>query len=227
MLETASKNNYAWYHLIGGTSLPIKTQDEIHNFFDDESNDKLYFHINYGTYKLIQDRAKAYYPFIETKYYRKCKPLKALSILIGKLEILFGVDRLKNSVLSPLYNGWSWFSVPHDFAIYALGKKELIEHTFNYTLAADEVWIQSVAAHSQKFRDRMYGFNGKDDPIDASKHFQDWKRGKPYVFRKEDYELLMNGNSAFWARKFDADVDREIVDMIYNTILKRTLQEKK
>jgi hypothetical protein len=223
LLESASKKNYAWYHLISGTSLPIKTQNEIHDYFDKESNEKLYFHINYDPHKRIQDRARAYYPFIETKYYRKCKPLKALSILIGKIEILFGVDRLKNNELSPLYNGWEWFSVPHDFAIYAVSKRNLIEHTFKYTLAADEVWIQSIAIHSEKFNDRIYGFNGKDDPIDASKHFQDWERGKPYVFRKDDYELLMNDNPAFWARKFDVGVDKEIIDMICDTILRRTL----
>lgn len=221
MLEESTKGNYVWYHFIGGTSLPIKTQDEVHYFFDNDFEKKLYFHINIGTFKLIQDRAKAYYPFIESKSFRKSKLLKLISIVIGKIQILFGVNRLKDNELAPLYNGWSWFSIPDDFAKYLLMKRELLEKTFKYTLASDEVWLHSVAAHSNKYRSRTYGLNGRDDPLDATKHFQDWKRGKPYVFHKEDYSLLMEDNPCFWARKFDENVDKEIVDMIFEEIKRR------
>mgnify|MGYP001625640973 CR=1 FL=1 len=95
-------------------------------------------------------------------------------------------------------------------------KKE-IEKTFNYTLASDEVWIQTIAMHSD-FRKRVYGFNGKDDAIDASKHFIDWTRGCPYVFKEKDYDLLMENSTAFWARKFDQNKDKKIVDKIFDTL---------
>ena len=124
MLEESTKGNYDWYHFIGGTSLPIKTQDEIHNFFDNDYVKHLYFHVNIGTFKLIQDRAKAYYPFIENTHFRKNKVLKVLSIVIGKIQILCGINRLRGNELAPLYNGWSWFSIPHDFANELLTKRE-------------------------------------------------------------------------------------------------------
>lgn len=208
---------YKYYHLISGTSLPIKNQDIIHDFFDRKDQDLLYFHINNETHKVIQDRVRAFYPFINTKFFRKSKLIKGLSYLLGKTEILFGIDRLRRAELKPIYNGWTWFSVPHDFAKFAVKKRELLEKTFNFTVASDETWIQTLAVHS-KFKDRIYGLNGKNDPLDASKHFIDWKRGKPYIFRLEDYDLLMKDNRCFFARKFDENIDKKIVEKIVSDI---------
>ena len=219
LLNAAIKNTneYHYYFLITGTSMPIKTQRYIHDFFDNQANGKLYFHINVDTHPIIQERVKAYYPLVSTKYFRKHKWLKGLSLLLGKAQIAFGINRLRNSEFNPIYNGWGWFSIPHDFAVYCLQKRDAIEKTFKYTLASDETWIHTVAMHSN-FKDRVYGYNGKDDPIDASKHFQDWNRGKPYTFTKDDFKLIMDDNPAFWARKFDENKDKDIVDMIYDVI---------
>ena len=46
----------------------------------------------------------------------------------------------------------------------------------------------------------------------------DFKRGNPYIFLSEDYEELMN-NKAFFARKFDFNKDKNIIDKIYQKIL--------
>lgn len=224
LLQAATMwGGYKYYHLITGTSMPVKTQNEIHDFFDDKENNLLYFHINYDVEKVIQDRVKAYYPFINTPYFRKHKSIKVISLLIGKFQLAVGINRLKKSRLNPIYNGWGWFSIPEDFALYAISCRDEIRHTFNHTLAADEVWIHTIAMNSE-FKDRVYGYNGKDDAIDASRHFQDWKRGKPYIFTSEDYNLLMNGN-AFWARKFDENKDKKIIDMIFDTLWEKQNNE--
>lgn len=220
LLESAVLyGKYDYYHLITGTSLPIKSQDFIHSFFDADKDKKLYFHINCGFEKVIQDRCKAYYPFINTNAFRKYKALKALSLMIGKFQILIGINRLRHSELNPVYNGWGWFSIPEDFARYCIAKQDVIKKTFRYTLAADEVWIHTVAMHSP-FIDRIYGYNGNDDAVDASKHLQDWKRGKPYIFTKDDFAFIME-SKAFWARKFDERKDKDIVDAIYSCIKER------
>ena len=41
----------------------------------------------------------------------------------------------------------------------------------------------------------------------------DWKRGNHYIYRKEDFSVLMESDMLF-ARKFSTDVDSEIIDMI-------------
>lgn len=59
--------------------MPIKTQNIIHNFFDNQDNNLLYFHINYDTSKVIQERVKAYYPFINNIFFRNHKIIKGIS----------------------------------------------------------------------------------------------------------------------------------------------------
>ena len=45
----------------------------------------------------------------------------------------------------------------------------------------------------------------------------DFERGKPWVWRLEDYNELMSSDCMF-ARKFSSNVDKNIIDKIYKTI---------
>lgn len=51
----------------------------------------------------------------------------------------------------------------------------------------------------------------------ACLRYIDWNRGNPYVFRKDDYNELMSAKHMF-ARKFDENIDTEIIDMIYREL---------
>jgi len=168
-----SVGNYQYYHLLSGTTLCTKSQDEIHKFYD--ATNLEYFHINKLTFKQIQNRCKYYYPLIGLYCFRKCKLLKGLSIILGRVQAIVGINRLRHSELYPIYNGMEWFSITDDFARYVISKENVIKKTFNYTLAGEEVFIQTLCMHSE-FKDRAYGYNGKDDFIDASKTYQGLQR---------------------------------------------------
>ena len=44
LFEAAAENSYAYYHLLSGVDLPLKTQDEIHAFFDaNDGKEFIYF----------------------------------------------------------------------------------------------------------------------------------------------------------------------------------------
>lgn len=45
----------------------------------------------------------------------------------------------------------------------------------------------------------------------------DWHRGSPYIWRISDYDELMKSEFLF-ARKFDEDVDSQIIDLIVSTL---------
>lgn len=45
----------------------------------------------------------------------------------------------------------------------------------------------------------------------------DWGRGRPYIFRSEDYEELINSPYLF-ARKFDENIDGQIIQRLYDYI---------
>lgn len=53
----------------------------------------------------------------------------------------------------------------------------------------------------------------------------DWNRGNPYVFRTEDFEILMNSPCMF-ARKFDEKTDREIIERIYEKINNEQIKDR-
>ena len=62
----------------------------------------------------------------------------------------------------------------------------------------------------------MY-YNDFDNDPKAIMRYIDWKRGNPYTFEKNDYQLLIDSNMLF-ARKFSEKIDREIIDMIYQYV---------
>lgn len=200
LLETASSvSQYQYYHLLSGTTLCTKSMNEIHNFYNNTNLE--YFHINVGTFRSIQNRCKYYYPFINTNSFRKSKLVKGLSITLGKLQTIIGFNRLRKSPLYPIYNGMEWFSITDDFVRYILGKEELIKKTFTKTLASEEVFIQTLAMHSS-FRNRVYGYNGNDDFIDASKTYQFWENGKStFIDSKEKMDIAKNDKRCFFVRK--------------------------
>ena len=204
--ESYKKGGYKYYHLLSGTTLCTKSQDEIHDFYD--NTDLEYFHVNVGTFKSIQNRCKYYYPFINTSKFRSSKILKGLSIVLGRMQTLLGINRLRKSKLYPIYGGMEWFSITEDFVSYLLDNEPIIRKTFHHTLASEEVFMQTLAMH-YSFRDRVYGYNGKDDFIDASKTYQFWNTGKSsYIDTVDKINIIKSDKHSFFARKFkDNDIE--------------------
>ena len=223
LIKAAAIGHYGYYHLLSESDLPIKSQDVIHAFFDNDRDQMIYMHVNQLTFKQIQDRCKVRYPFVNSPKFRKHKSLKLLGLIFEKTAIFFGFDRLRgNKQLPVIYNGWNWFSIPDDFAQFVVGQESLLHHTFDNTLAADEVFLQSLAMNS-KFRYRMYGFNGKDDAQDASKRMINWnsRRWTPLVFTDKDFDAIKANKNCYFARKFYGDIDMNIVKRLEHDIEKR------
>ena len=66
------------------------------------------------------------------------------------------------------------------------------------------------------FKGNLY-ISGFENNYDACLRYIDWNRGTPYVFRNEDFDELMASDCMF-ARKFDAKIDQDIVDKIYQNV---------
>ena len=60
LLKAAVKNNYEYYHLLSGQDLPLKTQDEIHSFFDSNKG-KEFVHFGTEEYQKTQIYRIKYY----------------------------------------------------------------------------------------------------------------------------------------------------------------------
>ena len=206
------RNSYKYYHLLSGSDLPIKTQDEIHSFFDNKDNEfigicpqEVYYSVR---------RVKYYHPFLHNQFYRNNKFMKLADRGFECLQRLFCINRLKKKQIK-IIDGWTWFSITDDFARYILSKREFIKETFSKSIASDELVMQTMIYNNKDFYERIYD---DKDLVQGSLRYIDWNRGRPYTFREEDFEEIINKKEAMFARKFDPKIDSVIIDTIFNYI---------
>lgn len=215
LLKYACENDtYKYYHLISGSDLPLKTQNQIHDFLDDK---------NYEFVGICPDevwyclrRVKFYHPLVHNKHFRNSKFLKGMDRLFEYVQKLVGVNRLKNKDIK-IVDGWNWFSITDDFARYLLDKRSFIEKTFRKTIASDEMIVQTMLINSD-FYNRIYN---KEDLVKGSLRYIDWSDEveRPRVFREKDFDNLINCEEAIFARKFDPEKDSVIIEKLYNYII--------
>ena len=209
LLKEATKTEHDYYHLLSGVDLPIKPQDDIHDFFD-KCGKKQFLHIDAPTLSVEYKKRADKYWLINKR--NRNLPEKMINGLF--LALQFMVHRCKKNGLV-YQKGANWFNITHDFAIYIIGKEELIWETFKHTITADEMFVQTLLMSSdyreQLFDKRMNGDYG------AIKREIDWKRGDPYVYRLEDLKQLISSNN-FFARKFSWNIDSDIVKALEEKI---------
>lgn len=206
----AYKKTYGYYHLISGQDLPLKTQDEIHAFFE-KSNGKSYMDFDPvdNETKDFLYKVQYWYPVQDYIGRNKDNISKRLEWLQNKFLLLqkkLHYSRIKGRE-NTYYKGANWFSITDELVRYVLAKEQDIYKEFRYTMCADEIFLQTLAMNS------IYAEKVEKNSMREI----DWERGNPYVFRLEDYEMLMKSDALF-ARKFQDSVDGRIIDKIVTTL---------
>lgn len=207
-MNVAVPKKYDYYHYISGVDMPIKTKEEILDYFS--SNDVQQY-INFGGKRAEEqyfDRLRYHSFFQDTGHHQ----LYRVDKVIRFIERRLGIDRTKKSPSTVFQYGSNWFSITHDFAEYVVGKTGWIKAVFSNTRCGDELFIQTLVINSP------YGDQLTDNAFDGSYtsclRYVDFQRGNPYVFTIDDYDDLISSPYLF-ARKFDLSKDAEIVDAIY------------
>lgn len=223
LLEAAcKKEKYLYYHFMQGADLPIKTQKHIHKFFYD----------NYGKEfieftSLTQDSKgkgfaiykKCYYHFFtDNKFFRKNKIIKLLNHSLAHIQKALKIQRKSENV----YRGSALFSITHDFASYLISLKDIISKEYKFTLACDEVFIQTIIMNS-KFKDNI---NNLGEQIISNSRYIDWENKKgnsPNTFKLKDYDKLITlPDNICFARKFEETVDLQIAEKIKSYIMDKS-----
>ena len=226
ILEKAlERGPFEYYHLLSGLDLPLKSQDEILDFYDRNRGKEFVEYQIPGKFvsKPYYDRIKYYH--VLSKHYRLSGHIgKILSyIFIGIeysfvfLQWLFRVDRIPEGM--EFARGSQWFDITDELARYIQEKKKWIMNQFKMTRASDESFLP-LLVHNSKFRDRLY-VNTFDGDMHANMRYIDWNRGDPYVFREDDFKDLASSDLLF-ARKFDETVDNDIIMKITNLVMQKT-----
>lgn len=209
LLSEATKTYHSHYHVISGADLPIKNQNQIHNFFS--ANKKKEF---VGFAPSFRDHT-AFQKNYLIRYYRNSN--KRLIYLakkgngaLLKIQKKLGVNVLKN-FNGEIKKGHDWFSVTHDAALLLIQEEPKFKKYFYWAFCPSEFFAQTILFNS-KYKDSIFDIDNED--IGAQRCI-DWKRGAPYVFKKIDFDLLTQSNMMF-ARKFMESEDMEIVNALHH-----------
>lgn len=212
-MKCSIKNGpYKYYHLLSGHDLPIKSQEEIHRFF--EMSEK-----NYVAFYRPEMKCDTLFNY---KIYHI--PLKkyVLIRLSRRIQYFFKINRIKKSKMKYM-KGSQWFSITDDAARYVIAREKQILAMFSYTKCPDEVFLQTILYNSP-FRDTLITDyqDIKYRTLESKKTMAnmrmiDWPdelgTAHPRTFVREDYDALIKCKALF-ARKFDSKVDSEITELI-------------
>lgn len=160
-LICAAYNNgpYSYYHLLSGQDMPVKTQDYIHDFFDnyrDEcflqapSKDEIdtthpRFAMRYEQYHLLQDVLIG----------KKRNVWKYLEFGFCYLQKFIGIRRFKNV---EIHVAWEWFSLPESAIRYLAEHRDAIVRRWRLTYCCDELFVPTELAEAgfaDKFMDSV------------------------------------------------------------------------
>ena len=210
LFALASQKDHSYYHLISGMDLPLHSQNYIHQFFS--GNDLEY--IGFSHHWNQRERVYCHNVFMNNMRY----PNKYVRGVLQKIRQWFNkmqiwADYKIKQPCNVFGAGCNWASVTHDFVLAILAQKDELLKMYQYSYCPDEIYKQTFALNSE-FKNRL--FNTTDEFLGCVREI-DWKRGRPYTWRKDDFEYLSHSKKIF-ARKFDESVDKEIIDMIINKV---------
>lgn len=206
---------YDYLHLISGADLPLKNQNDIHDFFDKNKGTEFVEYDKSQIEEKYMDRVRHAYRFQNVYGRNRKNPLMIALFLFDKvsdrLQTLFKVNRVKNENVI-WQKGPNWFSITGEFARYLVSHEDFINRVFKYSVSGDEMFLQTVLVNSE------YGKNVYKSGVDAADSPAlrkiDWNRGAPYTFRFQDYDELISDDNAMFARKFNPDTDNRIIEAI-------------
>lgn len=216
LLKEATKNNiYKYYHLLSESDLPLKSQNQIHDFFDSRQGQEFIELQDFSRNSLFTVRYKCYHIF---RNYMKSqnKFVKCVTYICRKffllIQFVLNIDITRKYNLEIQY-GSNWFSITDGLARYILENEQLIYNMFRYGACVDEHFLQTIAYNS-RFKENI--------SKEGNMRLIIWEKNKnsPYVFRDNDYTTLMESEKLF-ARKFQEQVDFGIVEKIYKNIKER------
>ena len=204
LFKNAAPKHYMYYHLLSGVDMPLKTQDEIHSFFQEHSGQNMISFDDRALETRNFTNRVQYYHFFQNITGRSTSPMMRFLHILDRISVkIQTLLHMKRKEIVPLYKGTQWVSITDEMVQYILSCERIIRKQFYYCFCGDEIFLQSIAMHSP-YRDTI---------INNSYRAIDWLRGSPYTYRKEDVpELLASAN--LFARKFDSRVDAEAIRFI-------------
>lgn len=205
LFQQAWKEKYKYYALISGQDIPLLSNKEITDFIytNDSSyivSDKL--PIAHWAYNGGINRYELYWEHDVTGTSLWDTFQKKVIGNIRKLQLKYNIRRSFYKGME-VYGGSNWGLLRYDamdYLISFIDKNPGFMKSLKYCFCTDELWIQTILA--------TFNCKIKNEQIT----YLDWGTGPEYprTLRIEDYEKIIKSSCPF-ARKFDSEVDNEII----------------
>lgn len=196
LFETAQKNGpYAYYHLLSGVDLPLKSQDFIHRFFEENQGKEF---IGYTLTEMTPEtvRRMQRWHLFPRHFSRTRNVHSAFRSVFLRLQELLGLKRNRQIVFT---KGSQWVSITEQMTQYFLSQKAWVRKTFTHTFVPDECVMQTLCWNSP-FREKLY--NTKSDGEGCMRCIG-WRNDELIDWSAADYETLA-ASPALFARKFNS-----------------------
>ena len=214
--------SFDYLSVMSGQDLLLQPISKLLRFLQEESGREFvqYFPIPYSRWDMHGgiDRLRYYWPtllFCQSAA-DKYKPIHRLlqlsrNLYKNRLQPILVRDIGR---LPPLFGGSTWFTITRRMMMYCLDYARLnprYVRSFSWTRCADEIFFQTIMLNSP-FRENI---------LDDNLVHIDWSTGPEYprILRVTDIQKLEASN-AFFARKFDENIDSAVIDHVLRTVEK-------
>lgn len=206
-----SGEDYAYYHLLSGTDLQIRSTEEIHRFFDNRPPRQFLAPRDLESGLRGMDR---YYFFLPLRAYSRVLA-RGLDTVSRLLQKLFRVHRLKKWQGIRMMKTQQWFSITAEFAEYVLQQRDFIRSFTRFTSCSDEMFLGTVLANSPFFRQlsRHSALYGHLRLIDRERA----EKASPHTWTIDDWDMIEQAQNCFWARKFNEERDPDVIRKVVET----------
>ena len=216
----AMTSNYDYYHLLSGMDLPLTNQDKIHNFFDNNPNKE------FITYSAINDADRLSIRLHNYVFDKNFRSNNKLFNLINKVQFFVYKDKGQHRVSKDkVCFGSNWVSLENKLVKSLITNEEEIYQIFHNGYLVDELMIPIYLNLHPKFKKNIYcskPVHDKPNEFQGNLRYINWWDGSPYTWKLKDYSKLEDAleKGHLFARKFDENIDNNIIVKIANNILK-------
>lgn len=215
LFEAALNNSkYKYLHLLSGVDFPIKTMDEIYNFFENAEG-KEFIGFNTTNYQNEVTRKVNKFHLFPKDFRGNGNFIslgkRLLRYIYIEFQVIFNINR--NEEIN-FKKGTQWISITSELADFVINKKKELKKIFRNTFCSDEIFMQTICWNSD-FKEKIY--NIVDEGKGCLREIG-WHENEIRAWTYKDFDYLVNTKS-FFARKFNSH-DMRIINRLTKYILK-------
>lgn len=200
--RAAQSGPYAYYHLLSGRDLPIKTQDHIHSMCEALAGTE-FIAFSQTDQEELDFRVQHYFLFPES--------FKGANLLKRAARKLFNLiqdwTKFRRTDVK-VAKGSQWCSLTQDFVDYLLTQEDFAKKLFSHTYCPDELFIQTITVNS-RFAGRI---KPADNEFDGNMRYIKWINGDLKPIEQKDFQAMKNSDKWF-ARKFSSS-DKSLISLV-------------